>query len=287
MPTYLHEALAELVRQQPQFAVDLVTDLGGVPVPDYASVTLDSPDLTETTPIEQRADGVVTLHHDDGDDGAAALGIIVEVQLEPDYKKHYTWPAYLVSLRNRLKAPVVVLVICPRPRTARWAARPIHLGGNSRIEPLVIGPADVPAITDPEVARGHPELAMLSAITHHENHAVLDALFATFTPDIERSYMYADLIRTVLPDTARTYLEQLMSAPTWQPKSDFAREYFNKGKVEDRAEALLEVLATRSIPVTDEARRRITECTDVDQLKEWFRRAITAATVDEVFGADG
>ena len=36
----------------------------------------------------------------------------------------------------------------------------------------------------------------------------LDAPFATFTPDIERSYMYADLIRTVLPDTARTYLEQ-------------------------------------------------------------------------------
>ena len=73
-----------------------------------------------------------------------------------------------------------------------------------------------------------------------------------------------------------------MSAPTWQPKSDFAREYFNKGPSKI-APKRLEVLATRSIPVTDEARRRITECTDVDQLKEWFRRAITAATVDEVY----
>ena len=143
---------------------------------------------TETTPIEQRADGVVTLHHDDGDDGAAALGIIVEVQLEPDYKKHYTWPAYLVSLRNRLKAPVVVLVICPRPHSALGGTT--HTSGRQfENRTLVIGPADVPAITDPEVARGHPELAMLSAITHHENHAVPDALFATFTPDIERSYV--------------------------------------------------------------------------------------------------
>jgi hypothetical protein len=38
--------------------------------------------------------------------------------------------------------------------------------------------------------------------------------------------------------------------------------------------------------VPDEARARIIECTDVDLLETWVRRAATATTVDDLFDGD-
>jgi hypothetical protein len=63
------------------------------------------------------------------------------------------------------------------------------------------------------------------------------------------------------------------------PFSDFAKKYVADTKVED----ILTVLATRGIPVTEEARERISGCTDLGRLQSWFHRAITVDTVDALF----
>ena len=74
-------------------------------------------------------------------------------------------------------------------------------------------------------------------------------------------------------------------------QSEFARTYEAKGRVEGeakgraegRAEALLDVLESRRLHVSDEARARILACTDSKQLAAWTRAAVSVASVDELF----
>ena len=56
-----------------------------------------------------------------------------------------------------------------------------------------------------------------------------------------------------------------------------------EGKAEGEAVALLTVLDARGFSVPQEARERITECTDLDQLDLWIRRAVTADSVGDLF----
>jgi len=52
-------------------------------------------------------------------------------------------------------------------------------------------------------------------------------------------------------------------------------------------EAILALLDARGIPCPDDARTRFLACLDPALLRRWISRATTAATVDEVFSAEG
>jgi hypothetical protein len=56
-----------------------------------------------------------------------------------------------------------------------------------------------------------------------------------------------------------------------------------EGRAEARAETILELLALRGIDVSPQARERISACTDLDTLSNWFPRALTATTTDDLF----
>ena len=43
-------------------------------------------------------------------------------------------------------------------------------------------------------------------------------------------------------------------------------------------------LDARGIALTDEVRSRIADCTDLDQLTAWIRRAATVSEAHELFG---
>lgn len=49
------------------------------------------------------------------------------------------------------------------------------------------------------------------------------------------------------------------------------------------ATAILKVLAIRGIPISDDARARITECTNLDTLEKWIERSVTIDSVDAMF----
>jgi hypothetical protein len=70
-------------------------------------------------------------------------------------------------------------------------------------------------------------------------------------------------------------------------KSDFARRYYGQGMAAGRAEgeaaAVLAVLSAREIDVPEQARVRISECTDLARLESWVRRAVTACSVEDLF----
>ncbi|HEY3236988.1 MAG TPA: hypothetical protein VGJ84_19875 [Polyangiaceae bacterium] len=56
-----------------------------------------------------------------------------------------------------------------------------------------------------------------------------------------------------------------------------------KGKAEGEARAVLTVLEERGIAVGAEQRERILGCTDLALLEGWIRRAVTVASVEDLF----
>src|SRR5678815_2083255 len=161
MVSLKHEGVLKLVRDRPAFAADLLGDLLAVKVPAFSKARCVDVTLNQVAPAEYRADAVVLFTR-----RKPVFGAIVEAQLRPKKDKRFTWPLYAVGARAREKCPFVVLVVAPNAATARWAARPIELGGGNQYTPLVVGPDGVPKLTDPGRARREPQLAVLSVMAH-------------------------------------------------------------------------------------------------------------------------
>jgi hypothetical protein len=188
------------------------------------------------------------------------------------------------------------LVVCVNEAIARWCARPIEVGpGWPALVPFVLGPGVVPAVTDPDRASRAPEVAVLSALEHGRGSKALDvalaALRAVASLDDERALFYTDLVLHALNAAARKALEAIMGNGTYEYQSDFARKYFDQGKLEGKAEgkadgkasALIAVLRARDLVVPDDVREAILSCRDLSALDRWLHRALSTDSVEEIF----
>jgi hypothetical protein len=291
-----HEGLLLLFRNRPTLAPELLQDALGFPLPPWSEARVESAELTEVVPTEYRADLVVLLL-----DGKPIFAIVVEVQLSRDEDKRKTWPLYLTSLRSRVACPTALLVVAPDAAVARWCAQPIELGHPGFVlHPLVAGPSAIPLLMDEQAARRDPELAVLSAMAHGQAEvgpAIARTVMAAVEGlEAERVRLYVDLALSSLNEAARHALEALMQRGTYEYQSDFARKYVAQGREEGRQEglregrhegeraALFEVLDARGLQVDDAARQQILACMDLEQLKVWLRKAVTAESVQELFG---
>lgn len=286
MPSLSHEALLLLFRNRPELAPELLREALHVPLPEYADVRVESAELTEVAPAQYQADLVILL----GKDEQPVLAIVVEVQLQPDARKRYTWPLYATSLRARLECPACVLVVTPSESVAGWARTEIELGPGGRFEPLVLGPVAVPVVRDFARAKREPELAVLSAMAHGKGPDTEDAseiavvaLAAAAELTDERALLYSDLVMLSLSEAARIALEALMSAGKYEYQSDFAKRHRAEGRAEGRAESVLRFLAARGIEVTEDQRTRILACTDLEVLDAWIVRAATITDAEQLF----
>jgi hypothetical protein len=272
-----------MFRDQPAFVADVLEDVLGIPIPGHTNARVTSSDLTDVAPTEYRADTVITL----SDDTGLVLAVVVEAQRRIDPRKRQTWPVYVATLHARLGCPIILLIVCPAQSVATWCAEPIIVGTPGlTLTPVVLGPNDVPVVTDTDQAKRQPELAVLSAMTHgarHRDpvfHALLTAL-DVLGPD--HADLYADLVLAALPTAARRLLEEFMTTTSHRYQSDFARRYFDRGEARGEADAVVAVLEARGIDVPKDVRERITSCTDLDQLKAWVRRAVTVHTAQDLF----
>jgi hypothetical protein len=288
--------LVELFRSEPTLAAWFLTHVFGEKIPDYQEARAEPCDFTDIGPKEFRGDTALALI---GPEGMPIAGIDVEIQLGQDESRRWSWPVYVATLRSRLRCPTYLLVVSPKADVAEWCRTPIDLGHPGLVlRPLVLGPDRIPAVTDPVEAVAEPERAVLSAIAHGEDSAadeVFSALLAGLhKADDERQRMYYDIVAAALSMTAQRRLEEIM-ATTKEYQSDFARRYVAQGRAEGLAEGraegcaegearmLLMVLDARGIPTTPEVRDRIANCTDLQQLEAWARKAVTATTIDELF----
>ncbi|MEV0489111.1 hypothetical protein [Streptomyces atratus] len=69
-------------------------------------------------------------------------------------------------------------------------------------------------------------------------------------------------------------------------KSFMSEEIRDEGRAEGIARGILLFLAQAGVDVPDEARERITGCTDLDILSRWLLRAPGAASVEDVFAGE-
>jgi hypothetical protein len=285
MPSQLHDVLVRFFRNRPELAPTLLSEALGVKVPHYTEARIESADLTDVLPAEYRADVVVLLV-----DGEPVLGIVIEVQLEPDLRKRFSWPMYVAGLRARFHCPCCLLVVTADNRTARWASEPIDLGPGGTLCPLVLGPEGVPVVTDPQKAERFPELAVMSVMAHGRGDVQTAVKLATLaaqaanaaeTLDMDMHALYLDLIETALGEAARKAFEMLPETYKFQGPTYLKGQAV--GEARGEAKAVLAFLEARGLAPTEQQRQRILACADLEQLNTWVRKAVTLVDVEELF----
>jgi hypothetical protein len=242
--------------------------------------------LAVAEPTELRAD-LVTVH----EGSSSKLAVITEVQKDPpDAKKRRAWVAYVAVAQVEHECGAALVVIALRKDTARRSARPIRTGHPGFVlRPIVIGPDTTPA---PE-GRDAAELTVLAVLTGaldlRQPDARLLALQQIAGVDAQRLQTYTRLIRLTASAAVREALEELMA--TVFPRDDFIDGLLDqgraegeaKGRAEGEAKMLLRVLAARGLAVPSEVRERILSCTDTTRLEAWADRAVSAASITEIF----
>ncbi|GAA3441687.1 hypothetical protein [Planomonospora venezuelensis] len=289
MPSPQHDSLIRLFRDRPPLAVEVLRDLLGHDLPVTPLVRVENPTFNTRPSDDIEADLVLVL----GSPAAPAHGIIVEIQKDTS-KEPRQLARYAAALWLQLRCDATVLVVCPDARTAAHYAHPIESGlSGYRLQACVLGPADIPAITDPRQAAAQPELAALAVMVHGRERKVVEA-FAAALADLPADHApkyYEHAYSMSAPDVRRL-LEEIMTSTDWPVYSPFAREHFGRGleegkaegKAEEAARMVLLVLTARGLEVPEEIRDRITACTDLARLESWAARAATARTVHDLFG---
>jgi hypothetical protein len=244
---------------------------------------IESVDLTAALPAEYRADLVIRYSG-----GTEPVVLVVEVQLERDAEKRFSWPAYATLLRARYRCRVWLLVFAPRPAVARWCAKPIDIGNGALFTPTVLSAEAIPIVVDAAVARAAPELSVLSALAHggeDQTQATaigLAGLAAVKTLETERAVIYFDLIRAALGEAARKAIDAMLPQG-YKFQSDIALQNQALGEARGKANSVLTVLDARGLVPSPEQRARILACTERTQLDRWLQQAVTASDPSQLF----
>ncbi|WP_433889093.1 hypothetical protein [Streptomyces sp. CA-111067] len=256
-------------------------------IPHPVSTVLLSGDVTEIQPLERRLDSLFRFDMADGE----SFLLAIEAQGKKDADKHGSWAYYMAYLHAKYAKPPLLLVVCQDDSTARWAARPYHLGEpywqTLTVRPLVLGPHNVPAITDPAAAADDIPMAAFSAMTHckqPEADMILRALATALkTADEDTADLFKELTELGLGKSpaAKTW-RNLMAIPTSFFRSETAEKLRDEGRAEGKARDILRILEFRSIEVGNIPRARIMRCTDLGILDLWFDRALAADRLEDV-----
>lgn len=157
----------------------------------------------------------------------------------------------------------------------------------------MLGPDNVPEITDESVVAREPAMATFSAIVHSEseNAAAILGMLARGMRSFDKATAkyWCEWLEVGLEDTParETWRELEKMVATYFPgRGTLFEETYLEGKAEGKAESILSVLEKRGIPVPENTRDRIISCTDLDTLTLWFDRSLTATTVEDLFAEE-
>jgi hypothetical protein len=280
MPGIEHEAVVEILHRDPHIAAMLL-GRAGVRLPSGAHAVVAESNLSAREPSTLISDNVLIF-----EGMTSKIAVIAEVQKHrPDRTRRLSWPAYVCNARIVHGCDVILLVFALTRAAALGSARTIRTGHPGfDLTPLVSGYGQLPG---PGGAIYGAQLTMLNIITgdldltNHE--ARMFALRTIADGPAELRPGYTRLIRALTPEAARASLEELMKTVL---KDDFVDGLLDQGRAEGEGRIVLRILAARGLPVTDQIRDRITACTDTDRLEAWADRAVTADSIEEIFGAD-
>ncbi|MHB9859697.1 hypothetical protein [Streptomyces sp. YIM S03343] len=291
-----HEATHRIFQERPEILTP-VFKLLGVESPEKPEVEVITSDATELRPLARYVDTALRVKPADGDD----FLLVVETQNARSQKKEISWPYYVAYLQSKHGLPVLLVLVCKELATAKWAAGPFDCKARGwtvqRTYPLVLGPDNVPVITDERTVVEQPAMAALSVFIHAEpadSKAILERAcrgFARLDPTDENFFF--QFVDAGLGDTpAGEKWRQIMSFVNYFPgRGTVLERAFHdgeaqgeaKGKAEGKAEGIIRVLEVRGLDVSDDVRERITSCTDLDRLADWLDRSVTVTEAQELF----
>lgn len=305
MPSVPHEMLVELLAKSPQLLPPLLGDRLDAAARRHTLPGLRASDVL-IQPTPSNASQLPVLYADlglelrrpvDVHPRPPCLALTVEIQLTSDDDKPYSWIPYLGAQYHLLRAPTYLLVVTNDPSIAAWAAGPFR-AGHLTLTPWVLGPADVPAITTLAEARRSLDMTLFSGIVHGREPIavpigrVLRQCLDEAPDDV--GLCYWDAFTASLTPRNRKELDML-NVHNWVPRSDWGKEAFAKGLAEGeargillgeakaRAKDVLMLLDERRFSLEPKLRRRVSRCTDLDQLERWLRKAVTAPSLDAIF----
>lgn len=179
MPSLLHDALAELLRNNPRLAAALVLDqdieLSAHQVAQEclhndsgSTATVVDSNFSVVDPfnpseeVEFHVDAAVLLESRSG-----RLLVVMEPQKDPPKPaKRRAWPAYVGIGHSRFKCDTALVVIALSQPTANSCRKPCVTGHREfRLYPIVWGPDYMPSPDDPCMAQVRVELTVLCAVT--------------------------------------------------------------------------------------------------------------------------
>jgi hypothetical protein len=175
---------------------------------------------------------------------------------------------------------VCLLVITIDDAVARWAEKFIEVGPGTRCKPWVVGPSNMPAVTDLRQAA---------------------AIVASADIDSDRSRLYLDLLLISLAQSAPEGFEDIVkNSLGFEYQSDFARRYVaqglaegreegreegrTQGRMEGRLDVILKLLAARFGPLPEAVQTRVRGAQDA-QLDTLAERLFTAQTLEQALGS--
>ncbi|QSQ25868.1 Rpn family recombination-promoting nuclease/putative transposase [Pyxidicoccus parkwayensis] len=145
-----------------------------------------------------------------------------------------------------------------------------------------------------ELARRLPEWVVLFAQVQSgpsgENHlAVLMRYLLLMGDQAAHAAAGAVLISVVGEQRAeemmRSYGEELIEKGRQEGLASGLERGLARGVIRGRAESILRLLTARGLPVDEQTRQRILNCTDVATLDRWFDKALHATTLTDVLDA--
>ncbi|HZE42046.1 MAG TPA: hypothetical protein VE172_24890 [Stackebrandtia sp.] len=288
MVTSPHEALHRIFTKDHALVSRALTDLLGVDCFEPESMTVINADVTELEPIERRVDTVLM---------AETKGVrhifAIESQSDVDRSKYESWPYYIAYLHAKFHCQVTLIVVTSKAATTRWARGPIEIGLDAHasmvVSPLVLGPENVPAITNAETARRDITLAVFSALTHRRDAGVtviLEALVtALSSTDPDTAGVLFDFVEAGLGDTLarKHWRDMILNVPPHMLQGTLATKLREEGREEATARNVLRLLEQRGIQISEETRQRVLSCTDLETLDRWFDRAVAATSAEDLF----
>lgn len=284
MVTARHEAMHRVFQEDSGVFARAFKTLE-IPIPAPIDAAILSPDTTEFRPLERRVDSVLRFETEDHGPFLLAL----EAQCRKDTAKPGAWSYYAAYLHEKHGLPVVLLVVCQDRTTARWADRPSVSGmpiwPTLTLRPLVLGPHNVPIITDAAEAGQDIPLATLSAITHARNRKHIDGVLHALASAL---HSVDEETRVVFSELTELGLGRSLAANTWSNMMSVDPSFFRSRtsqrlRAEGLAEGVLLNLTGRGIPVPEDVRERIESCEDRVLLKAWHERARQVESADQIF----
>jgi hypothetical protein len=294
-----HEAMHRIFQHDPGL-FSRVSRILGIPMSAPVLTTVMPTDLTEASPVERRVDTLLRLKSPD--QGTFLLAIEAQGKKDPD--KPASWAYYTAYLWTKYRLPTCLVVVCQDRATAQWAQQSVCSGlpqmPTVTVRPTVVGPHNMPVITDPDEARADLALATLAAITHAAEpdiDAILKALSTALrdTPQNIANPIVEFTAQGLGNRPAKQLWRNLVAVDLSFYTSYLAEEVRDKVRAEERdkaraevrdevrADALLLVLEQRGLDVSDDMRRRITDCHDPETLRQWLSRAVTVPKAEEIF----